>query len=258
MTTNSSMADDPGTPAVPADPGMVRTWAEFAKQRFASADARIVEYRGWARQLIAAIGVVIGLEVTIVARLALDRAVPLDIVIRSTSLILLLAPLVVQFFVLRWLLHIGYRGAHLLAPESPTVLADYLVEKDEAEAHRMIGAYYAKGYDHFHDLAEKLGKQIAAATTWFQWTLLPVLVGVGLLAMSALLGPQSSAINRATMGNEPTVTPSTPSTAPTSGPNGTKPPDPTAPGTKANPLIVTPTAGNVETHGAKPGNQRKL
>jgi hypothetical protein len=250
---------EPETPeARSPDRDMVRAWADYAKHRFDSAEARIVEYRSWARQLIAAIGVVIGLEVTIVARLALDARLPLQAATRSISLILLLLPLVVQFSALRRLLHIGYRGAHLLAPESPTVLADYLVEKDEAEAHRMIGAYYAKGYDHFHHLAENLGRQIGTATTWFQWSLLPVLIGVALLATSALWIPPSSANNKSIMREKPAAMPSTTPVPPSAQPKGTQPADP-PPNAKGNPLIVTPTGGNVETHGAKPGkNQRYL
>lgn len=165
---------------------MILAWADYAKARFVSADSRIAEYRSWARQLIAAIGVVIGLEVTIVARLALDAQAPLASELRAVSLALLLLPLAVQFFILRRLLHVGYQGEHLLGPEAPTRLADYLAEKDEAEAQRVIGAYYAKAFDHFHEFAERLGEQVGKATRGFQWTLPPVLFGVALLAVGAL------------------------------------------------------------------------
>jgi hypothetical protein len=230
---------------------MIRAWANYAKTRFASADARIAEYRSWARQLIAAIGVVIGLEVTIVARLALDTKLPLVTELRAVSLALLLVPLAVQFTILRRLLQVGYRGEQLLGPEAPTKLANYLAEKDEAEAQRVIGAYYAKAFDHFHALAEHLGKQVARATTCFQWTLPPVLLGVALLAVGALWHPVPSDIHRS-MANEATPTGPTPAqpASPDAGPADT-----TAPAT--NPLLVTPTPGQTETHGAKPtGNTR--
>jgi hypothetical protein len=247
------MPDDGETRSAGPDLGMVRAWTEYAKDRFAAAEARIAEYRSWARQLIAAIGVVIGLEVTIVARLALDAKLPLASALRVCSLTLLLVPLAVQFFALRRLLHVGYRGEHLLGPEAPTKLADYLAEKDEAEAQRVIGAYYAKAFDHFHALAERLGKEVAAATARFQWTLPPVLLGVALLAIGALWAPSGSGSHDSGMAKNTrtpsaTVTPkppaATPSNTPVPEPKGTQ-----------NPLLITPTAGQVETHGAKPGKQ---
>jgi hypothetical protein len=248
------MSDAPRPPVPAPDPAMVKAWAEYAKDRFASADARIAEYRSWARQLIAVIGVVIGLEVTIVARLALDATPPLHVGVRTLSLALLLFPLGVQFFALRWLLHVGYRGEHLLGPESPTILGDYLADKDQAEAHRVIGAYYAKAYDHFHGLAEKLGKDVAAATRRFQWTLLPVLLSVSLLAIGALSSPPRSGTYKTTMVDRPT-------TSPESIPASRTPkemPNPAKPQATENPLLITPTQGQVVTESEKPVNRRHL
>jgi hypothetical protein len=234
------------------DPGMVKAWADYAKARFASADTRITEYRGWARQLIAAIGVVIGLEVTIVARLALDTTLTLARELRGISLALLLVPLAVQVLILRRLLHVGYRGEHLLGPEAPTKLADYLAEKDEVETQRVIGAYYAKSFDHFHTLAERLGKQVGAATTCFQRTLPPVLLGVAILAIGALWYPLPSDTH-SSMANEPAST--GPRPAKPDPPSNAGPADRPVPNT--NPLVVTPTPGQTETHGANSaGNTR--
>jgi hypothetical protein len=234
---------------------MVRAWTGYAKDRFAAAEARIGEYRSWARQLIAAIGVVIGLEVTIVARLALDAELPLATALRVCSLTLLLVPLAVQFFALRRLLRVGYRGEHLLGPEAPTKLADYLAEKGEAEAQRVIGAYYAKAFDHFHGLAERLGKEVAAVATRFQWTLPPVLLGVALLAIGALWAPSDSDSHESGMAKE-TATPSATATAKLPAPTPSNTPAPEPKGTE-NPLLTTPTAGQLETRGAKPGKQTK-
>ncbi|TMB54962.1 MAG: hypothetical protein E6J60_07645, partial [Deltaproteobacteria bacterium] len=64
------MADTPEDQAPEPNLAMLKVWAEYAKERFKAADT--AEYRSWARQLVAAIGVVIGLEVTLLVRLALD------------------------------------------------------------------------------------------------------------------------------------------------------------------------------------------
>jgi hypothetical protein len=44
----------------------VEVWADYAKDRFESAAKRVDEFRNWARQLGAAIAVVVGLELSLV------------------------------------------------------------------------------------------------------------------------------------------------------------------------------------------------
>jgi hypothetical protein len=44
----------------------IEVWADYAKDRFESAAKRVDEFRNWARQLSAAVAVVIGLELTLV------------------------------------------------------------------------------------------------------------------------------------------------------------------------------------------------
>lgn len=239
------MTDEPREAPRRPDPGMIKAWADYAKSRFATADGRIAEYRAWARQLIAAIGVVIGLEVAVVARLALDTTLPLASVLRGLSLVLLLIPLAVQFLTIRHLLHVGYRGEGLLGPEAPTKLADYLVDRDETEAHRVIGAYYAKSFDHFHDLAERLGARVGSATATFQWTLPPVLLGVALLAIGALWAPPQS-VSLRPMASEPPCTMPTPPRAAFADRALRDEFEP-----EPNPRVAAPTAEMAESHGSR-------
>src|SRR5438445_12383013 len=60
------------------------------------------------------------------------------------------------------LLVVGYKSQPVVGPESPSVVANYVAERDEAEAYRLTGAYYAKAYDRFHELSEQLGGGLRA------------------------------------------------------------------------------------------------
>src|SRR2546426_12842084 len=113
---------------------MLKVWAEYAKERFKAADTLIGEYRSWARQLVAAIGVVIGLEVTLLLRLALDGGSPLHASWRVLCLVVFFGMLGLQFWTLHRLLVVGYKSQPVVGPESPSVLANYVAERDEAEA----------------------------------------------------------------------------------------------------------------------------
>jgi hypothetical protein len=191
-------------------------------------------------KLVAAVGVVIGLEVTIVVRLALEERLPLAATWRGACLFVFVGVLAVQVWLLWRLLLIAYRGELVVGPESPTVLADYIAQRDEIEAHRVTGAYYAKAHDRFHEQSERLGADLAKATRWFQVTLLALFVGVGLLTVGALCGRGRGMDNEA---------PSAPSGSPGSGAPAPSTPAPGAPSPQAppatNPLTTTPTEGQV-------------
>jgi hypothetical protein len=227
-------------------------WAEYAKERFKAADTRIGEYRSWARQLVAAIGVVIGLEVTLLVRLALDGGSPLHVFWRVLCLVVFFGMLGFQFWALHRLLVVGYKSQPVVGPESPSVLANYIAERDEAEAYRVTGAYYAKAYDRFHELSEQLGERVARATVTFQWTLVALLLGVALVAGGALW-PLVAPDRRGSMADG---APSTPGGSP-----GSTAPEPArvpaAPAPQATPttnsLLTTPTDGQVMRKSARGG-----
>jgi hypothetical protein len=55
----------------------IEVWADYSKDRFESSAKRVDEFRNWARQLSAAVAVVIGLELTLVA--SEDRGVKIGV-----------------------------------------------------------------------------------------------------------------------------------------------------------------------------------
>lgn len=183
--------DEDRPPAEP-DAGTIEAWARYARERFESADAGITQSRSWARQLLTAVAVVIGLEVSIIVRLALDEGSSLQLLVRAGSLVLLLLALGLQFDVLRRTLRLGYRDGRLLGPERPSILGSYVAGMSDTEATRVIGAYYAFAYDHFRELGDRLAEAVAEAARRFQWTLAPVLAGVILLIVGALWRPISA------------------------------------------------------------------
>src|SRR2546425_1189914 len=73
-----AVADTPEDQAPEPNLAMLKVWAEYAKERFKAADTLIGEYRSWARQLGAAIGVGIRLEGTPPGRLATHRGAALQ------------------------------------------------------------------------------------------------------------------------------------------------------------------------------------
>jgi hypothetical protein len=222
-----------------ADREAVKLWAKYAEKRFRSADARIEEYRGAARQLVAAIGIVMGLEGTIVARLALDEHPPLDGALRAVCLLVFVLVLAVQVELLSRLLSIGYRGDRVVGPESPTVLATYFSTYDEMEAYRVVGAYYAKAHDTFHALSESLGERVGKASRRLQYTLGALLVAVALLVVGALWNPVGSD-TKASIAEESTPNPTPAPATPTA--TGASE-QPAAQPTTTSPLLTTPTTG---------------
>jgi hypothetical protein len=161
----------------------IEVWANYAKDRFESASKRVDEFRNWARQLGAAIAVVIGLELTLVGR-ALDLQ-KFDRGLRDGCLIAFLSALAIQTGLLFKLLRTGYVGQKVLGPESPVVLARYVLTQDDDETQRMIGAYYAKAHDRFHTLSEDLGRSVGITTRIFAWSIVLLLAGVALLVAVA-------------------------------------------------------------------------
>ena len=164
----------------------LEVWAAYARERFKWVDARITDYRSWARQLAAAIAVVIGLGMTLVARLALDERPTLDPSWRTGCLVVFFAILAVQVWTLRRALLVGYQTEAVVEPERPSLIVDYVAAHDEVEAHRVTGAQYANAYDRFRTVSDRLGENVASATRVFQRTLAALLVAVTLLAVGAL------------------------------------------------------------------------
>lgn len=146
-------------------PTNIEVWAGYAKDRFESAAKRVDEFRNWARQLGAAVAVVVSLEITLVGKVLEPKSAASTL--RLWCLAALLLAVAVQLVLLVRLLSIGYRSSEILGPESPVVLADYIFGQDEMETRRVIGAYYAEAYHRSHGLSIQLGRRVGIATVVF-------------------------------------------------------------------------------------------
>lgn len=239
-------------------PTNIEVWAEYAKDQYNSAKKQVDRFRDWARQLNAAVAVVIGLELTLLGRI-LDLKPPFNQALYWLTLGIFLGAIIWKAVLLWWLFRIGYRGEKVIGPESPYVLADYVIGQTAEEVHRMVGAYYANAYEKtFYPLSERLGAKVSRATERLAWAIVPSFVGVVLMVFLSASAQQP--YNHQAMA-EPAA-PSTPSpSAPTTSPSPAAPvnqtPSGPSPATTPNPLLVTPTPGRPLTEGAKTPTEKR-
>lgn len=228
-----------GSPKSGFDPQVVAVWAQYAKERHDAHEKRLSDLRGWARQLAAGMGVMVGVEAALLAQvLKLGESVD-SWVLLGPALVFLLGVIAYQLVALSVAVRVGYVGRELLGAESPVTLADHLEGQDEVWARRTIGAYYAKGADNVHGVAEAVARDIAAVVRRFRVSL--VLLFVVMVLTSGLVVASSPV--RKTMADTPAHSGSSPAPASQA---------PAAPVPPPSPLLVTPTPGQIETHGAQP------
>ena len=180
----ASVPPDPPTgPPLQTSLETIKAWSEYSKDRFDSEASRIVDFRNWGRQLAAGIAVVIAFEVNAIVQLVIhgNEGDGIRWATGALTLLLLMVALWRQARALTDALHVGYRGDPLTGPESPAKLGEFILGKDEWEASRLIGAYYAKAYGEFYQLAEDLSKQVAAASKEFRKSLRLLFGAVALL-----------------------------------------------------------------------------
>lgn len=225
----------------------ITAWAAYAKDRFDAASKRVDEFRNWARQLAGVIGVVIGFEFTLTGR-TLDLKPPFDPSLRTLALVIFLATIASQIYLLFRVLRIGYGGQHVLGPESPTVLAKFVADKDARTTKQVLGAYYAKAADTFHELSESLGSAVTFVSWLFSTSLIALLFGLLVLVTLATKSYTGPAMADSTSTPAPGPAASPAPAAPQASPVATAPASP-AP---SAPLLVTPTPGRVERFTAQP------
>lgn len=257
MPDESQPATTPPSPA----PETIGIWSDYAKDRFDFASKRVDEFRNWARQLAGVVGVVIGFELTLIGRI-LDLRAPVSGGLRALTLTIFLGTVLAQVLLLFRILRIGYSGHQLVGPESPTVLAKFVAEKDEATTKQFVGAYYAHAYDKFRVVGEELGVDVGKATRVFTMTLIALLTGLGLLvwlSISAYNQSPMSSPNTPAAPNVPSPSVAQPQTAaPTAAAAPVTPASaaaaPAPPAT--SPLLATPTPGERQTFSALPSNTK--
>jgi len=250
----------PATKPLSPTPETIGVWSDYAKDRFDFASKRVDEFRNWARQLAGVVGVVIGFELTLIGRI-LDLRAPVSGGLRVFTLTVFLGTVLAQVLLLFRVLRIGYSGHQLVGPESPTVLAQFVAEKDEPTTKQFVGAYYAHAYDRFRIVSEELGEDVGKATRVFTKTLIALLTGLGLLvwlSTSAYNQGLMSSPNTPAASNAPSPPVAQPQpAAPTATAAPVQPASPASPAPPVtSPLLVTPTPGERGTFSALPSNTK--
>jgi hypothetical protein len=238
----SRMGPEPRAAA--SDAQGVAVWAQYSKERYDAAERRVADFRGWARQLAAAIAVVVGLEGTLRGQLGKSaEGSPLWL---TACLVVLLCAVVCQIVLLGKAVKNGYVGRRQLGPERPAVVADHVTT--DLETRRITGAYYAMGADNLHELAEGLAGEVAGVARSFAATLWLVFAAMALTAgmygVSSLARKPMS--NSSSSSETPSPQPAPASAAPAA--DAAKPAASPAP----SPLLVTSTPGQRETRTAEP------
>jgi len=233
--------------AAASDAQAIAVWAQYSKERYDAAERRIADFRGWARQLAAAIAVVVGLEAALLGQLGkVGESSPLAL---AACLVVLLGAVARQIVLLGRAVRSGYVGRGLLGPERPAVVAEHVTT--ELETRRITGAYYAMGADNLHQLAESLVGEVGrvarsfVATLWLVYAamvLTAAMYGVSSLVRKAMANPSSPSETA-----HPQPASATPAAA-TPAADTAKPSASPAP----SPLLVTPTPGHTETRAAEP------
>jgi hypothetical protein len=139
-------------------PGGVGAWAAYAKERYDAGEKRLADFRNWARQLAAATGAVIGIEMAIGVQLfkaSEHHAAWVTSLAAATWLLVVFE----HVRLLRAAIKAGYIGQEHQGPESATVVADHL--SDDAGTRRLLGAYYARGGDRIHVVAEAVVRDVS-------------------------------------------------------------------------------------------------
>jgi hypothetical protein len=154
-------------------------WSDYARESYNASLGRVDELRSRARQLVAAIGVVIGFELTAIDKLV-DRSDRGSEQLLILSMGALLIAVGWQLWLLRSLFQAGY-GADKIpgAPEGPAnaLLKEDLCGKNRIDASETLGLYYAETESHLFDLANSLTAKLLSILRLFLATLLLLFAG---------------------------------------------------------------------------------
>jgi hypothetical protein len=123
-------------------PDAQQEWEAYAKDRYESRRGSLVEYRGWARQLMQVMAVVIALEITLFGRQVGDAAA-LSLWYLLPVLVLL-STITYQITLLDLARGAGYNLCVFRHPAAPR---DIPVGDSVHETRRRIAAEYSRAYD---------------------------------------------------------------------------------------------------------------
>ena len=167
-------------------------WAEYSKDRYLAAEEQIKEYRTWGRQLGTAVGVLIGLEMTVVVKGVFD---PPDnfTVWHALGLASILLAAVVQVMMLSGVILTGYVGQPIEGPGSPLKLRLKLPAligsgvEGKRQAEDIIGRFYANAYVSHYKLNQQLALKLKKQARWLIGSLVGFLLGIALLGTGAMV-----------------------------------------------------------------------
>lgn len=256
LPASNMSSDSPNKPAPRTDDieplaeGTQILWADYALARFGSAEDRIKEFRNTARQLGAALAVIVGLEVTLITKI-LDAKPTLSEVYPMLALVALFAAVIFKTALLFRVFSLGYATRELIGPEGPRMMRGLLIGKGENEAREIIARYYANACDGaaeeggLYALAESLGKALKGLSRQAAASVSLLVLGVLIWSGWSILRPQPIPYNPPVVAQQPKAPQPPPPPRPT---------PPSAPPT-ASPSLPTPTKGvplHEGTHQRKP------
>jgi hypothetical protein len=233
------------------DESLVAPFAEYAKERFLSIETQIKEFRNSSRQLASALTVVIGLELTVLFKVASDYPHSAGWW-HAIGVFLMIAAFIIQFVALILLIRDGFTTTPVLGPEAPTVLRRCLSDMPVDAASETFANYYANGYDQYFELQAHLGTRVRRSAYSLIISLLLFVIGiVGILRFNGVqkkqfpsrvrsLIPSSSATRRP----PPMAEKATPTPPAKSSPT---PPTKSTPTPPMKQALPTPTPGQIRT-----------
>jgi hypothetical protein len=179
------------TPTADQDPkeneSWVDDWHDYAKSRYESARDSIIEFRGWARQLMGAMAVVIGLEITILLKV-LELRTPW----KHVGIAWLVVTVVYQLMIASRLVRLGYQMPRSLyvTPKSPRMMR-LEISKDTSRARVAIAEQYAEAQRDRYSVSRKISQELFAESSGFVKSLMFGLLIAVLIAVGAsfLQGP---------------------------------------------------------------------
>ena len=152
-------------------------WETYAKDRYESRRSSLVEFRGWARQFMQFIGVVIAIEIALFGKL-----VDLFSVWSVLPIFSLLGTLAYQLMLLDLARAVGYSRAPFRYPEAPDELA---IVRSERAMRRAISLQYVMAYEERNAESASVGPRIVLLSRGFAGSLYG-LIGTLLLTLLAL------------------------------------------------------------------------
>ena len=140
-----------------------REWETYAKDRYESRRSALVEFRGWARQFMQFVGVVIAIEIALFGKL-----VDLFSAWSVLPILSLVGTVAYQLTLLDLARGIGYSLAPFHYPEAPDEL---VVRRSDRAMRREISLQYVMAYEERNAESSAAGPRIAGLSRGFTGSL---------------------------------------------------------------------------------------